>query len=191
MRFSALNSAYKTLCRKEREKRLLKFPAGDRERTGAGEAEDTDIYSYGQLLVSGRSADMRAFAARRLGNSGKRSAYPFLRKGLNDENEVVVESCIKAIGTIKIYQSAGDLSAVFSRGSVKIKLCVLETVKNIGFTGGFRNIIVLAMQDPEPEAFQEHWPCSVFRRRIDENTLVTTYYRDAILLNQSRTSFFL
>ncbi len=149
--FSRVASAYKMLTVREREKRLIDFPVRDRGRSGTKVSPDADISSYGEMLLSAKTPDMRAFAARRLKTSGKRSAYAFLRKGLYDSSELVVVSCVDAIGALKVHQSAGELSGAFARGGKAVKLSVLEAVRSISLSGGFKNILLLAMQDADSQ----------------------------------------
>ena len=111
---------------------------------------ETDVFKLGELLEKGRTIGIRAFAARGLGNSGKKSAYAFLKKGLNDPDELVVKTSVEAVGKLRLRQSAGDLSGVFSRGSSEIKEAVLDAIRRIGMDDRFRNIILCAMKDAEP-----------------------------------------
>jgi curved DNA-binding protein CbpA len=148
--FSRVASAYKMLTVREREKahRLPGEGQGTLRHKGF---PDADISSYGEMLLSAKTPDMRAFAARRLKTSGKRSAYAFLRKGLYDSSELVVISCVDAIGALKVHQSAGELSGAFARGGKAVKLSVLEAVRSISLSGGFKNILLLAMQDADSQ----------------------------------------
>jgi HEAT repeat protein len=101
------------------------------------------------MLTSSPSQSARTFAARSLGNLGKRSAYAYLRKGLRDEKDQVVISCLRAIGRLRIAQSGGDLSAVFNAGNAEIRRVVLETVGEIDRLPTFRNLILAGLEDTD------------------------------------------
>ncbi|MFW5747431.1 MAG: DnaJ domain-containing protein [bacterium] len=140
--------AYKSLRIDVRRRSIVDFPV--RERTGSSDFRpETDIFKLGELLEKGKTTGIRAFAARGLGNSGKKSAYAYLKKGLNDSDELVVKTSVEAVGKLKLRQSAGDLSVVFSRGSSEIKEAVLDAVRRIGVDDRFRNIILCAMKDAD------------------------------------------
>ncbi|MFO8064292.1 MAG: DnaJ domain-containing protein, partial [Spirochaetia bacterium] len=121
------------------------------ERADSGTTRASDLSSVGEMLVSSVGAGSRAFAARTLGNSGKRSAYPYLRRGLRDENETVVISCVRAIGRLRIAHSAGDLSAVFHGAGVEVKCAVMEAVGDIDRLHLFRNLILTGLEDGAPD----------------------------------------
>lgn len=141
--------AYKTLRIDGRRRSVVDFPV--RERSGRTDFRpETDVFKLGELLEKGKTTGIRAFAARGLGNSGKRSAYAFLKKGLNDPDELVVKTSVEAVGRLKIRQCAGILSGVFSRGSGEVKEAVLEAISRIGVDERFRNIILCAMKDADP-----------------------------------------
>ncbi len=99
------------------------------------------------MALNSRAPEMRAFAVKQLGNSGKRSAYFYIRKALFDPVPLVVRSAVEAVGNLKICQSAGELSAVFSRSNTEIRLAVIKSIGSIGLGESFVPIITLAMQD--------------------------------------------
>lgn len=124
---------------------------GSRTQAAAGGAqrEKGDIFSLGKLLETGKTIGMRAFAARSLGNSGKKTAYAFLRKALYDPSDLVVKAAVDAIGNLRISQSYGELSAVYVKGNREIREAVLYCVRKIGVHGGFRDIVENAQRDPD------------------------------------------
>lgn len=142
-------------------------PAAGARRTGAGTASPgrttgatagagraQDLFSLGRMLTSGPSTSTRTFAARSLGNLGKRSGYAFLKQGLRDREEQVVISCLRSIGRLKIAQSAGDLSAVFQRGTSEMRRVVMETVGEIDRLQLFRNLILAGLEDADSSVRQ-------------------------------------
>lgn len=130
-------------------------PGGPDAADGAGQnaqsrtTSNSDIFSLGKLLENGKTVGMRAFAARSLGNTGKRTAYAFLRKALYDPSELVVKTAVEAIGNLKISQSYGELFSIYSRGSTELRETVLYAVGKIGVHGAFRDIIETAKSDRE------------------------------------------
>lgn len=148
--FRKVVAAYKILSVRERKRKYVDFPVNERAKRRSSGAPQ-DIHSLGRLVLEGKVAEMRSFAAKRLGSSGKKSAYPYLKKALYDESELVVCSAVEAIGVLRIVQSAGDLSAVFSRGSGRVKHAVLDTVEKIGRRQSFSPILVVGMQSGDRE----------------------------------------
>ncbi|MFO7781252.1 MAG: hypothetical protein R6W94_06440, partial [Spirochaetia bacterium] len=121
---------------------------------GARERRPQDLFSLGRMLTSGTSTSTRTFAARSLGNLGKRTAYTFLKQGLHDPEQQVVLSCVRSIGRLKIAQSAGDLSAVFQRGNAEMRRVVMETIGEIDRLQLFRNLILAGLEDADASVRQ-------------------------------------
>jgi len=151
IRFSKVVEAYKTLTVTKKTGSLVDFPVKNVKKKSASSTsqKNADIFSLGNLLEHGKTVGMRAFAARSLGNSGKRTAYAFLRKALNDTSELVIKTAVEAIGNLQIKQSYGELSSLYSRGSIEIREAVLLAVQNIGIEGAFKDILFLAKYDSD------------------------------------------
>ena len=151
--FSRVVNAYKTLIAENRNDRLIDFPVRNHTHSPFTSRANPpqDIFKLGQMLLSSKNPGIRAFAARGLGNSRKKSSYAFLRKALSDRNESVVKSVVKAIGELKIYQSAGELGALFAHSSRGIKLIILENIERYKLQKGFKNILITAMKDQDFE----------------------------------------
>ena len=154
-RFAAVTEAYKNLKAHESKRNMLDFPVKEKPSFyKAGNIKkapvQSDIFTLGDLLLNGQHVGIRAFAARSLGNSQKRSAYMYLRKGLYDNETLVVKSSIEAIGTLGIKQCSGELGAVFSRGTTELKHTVLKTVEKIGPSDKFQNILLAGIRDSDP-----------------------------------------
>ncbi len=152
-KFSRVVQAYKTLTAREKKEHLINFPVKNTSRsfssyyTGTGTPQD--VFKLGRLLLSNVDPGLRAFAAVRLGNSGKRSSYAFLRKAFADKNDLVLKSVVKAIGTLNIYQSAGELGSLFLRSGIDLKEKILNTINGFGSRKGFKNILIMAMKDQD------------------------------------------
>lgn len=156
-KFSRVAQAYKTLKSREKKEHLINFPVKNTSRsfssyytgTGTGTGTPQDVFKLGRLLLFNVDPGLRAFAAVRLGNSGKRSSYAFLRKAFADKNELVLKSVVKAIGTLNIYQSAGELGSLFLRSGIDLKETILDTISGFGSRKGFKNILIMAMKDQD------------------------------------------
>ncbi len=106
-----------------------------------------DISAMGKMVESAKTEGMRAFAARTLGLSGRKTAYAYLRRAFSDPSPIVVKTAVEAVGNLKIQQCAGELAAVFSRGNTEIREAVLRSIKKIGLSDGFKGIITAALND--------------------------------------------
>jgi len=124
-------------------------------RAGAGTggpdaAGDTpDVFGLGKMLLESPVARTRAFAARRLGSAGRRSAYAYLKKGLADPNEHVVVACVRAIGKLGVLQAAPDFSTLFHTGSEVIRRTIMEAAAEIRRPEVFRNLILVGLEDED------------------------------------------
>lgn len=152
--FSEIVHAYKVLTVREQQKNLIDFPVRNvrkppkpREKT----KQEVDIFALGKLVTGGKTMGMRAFAARGLGNSGKKSSYAYLRKALYDSSDLVIKSAVEAIGKLKIFQSSGELASLYTRAGREVRLAVLQAASEFGFKGSFRPILLSGMQDTDHE----------------------------------------
>ncbi|ADK80718.1 DnaJ domain-containing protein [Sediminispirochaeta smaragdinae] len=146
--FKRVVRAYKVLSVRQVDGSCIQFPGGGRKRpsTRAHAKKEINTDALGRMVTEAKVPELRAFAVKQLGNSGKRSSYQFIRKALFDPAPLVVRSAVDAVGKLGVRQCAGELSAVFSRSDQEIRLAVLDAVGRIG-GGGFSTIINLAMQD--------------------------------------------
>ena len=148
-KFAKITEAYKKLEDRKKREQLVNFPVNKQwEQKGFRNYRvKRDVFSIGDMLLKGTTPGMRAFAARSLGNSGKKSAYAYLKKGVFDSEKQVILSSLWAIGRLNIKQCAGLLSEVFNNNDSEVRMEVLNTVEIIqdGYT--FKNIILAAMKD--------------------------------------------
>lgn len=139
--------------------RSSKGPAGAAAGSDSRQQPPMDVFKMGRLLLTSRDPALRAFAARALGNSGRKTAYAFLRKALLDPEETVVRSAVASIGKLSILQSAGELAALYARSDVAVRKDVLLCVRSIlpgrsgrtPTTDGFMAIAAIAERDTDPE----------------------------------------
>ena len=99
------------------------------------------ILYYGNLLNTSSNVVTRIVAAGKLGRSGKKSSYAFLRKALWDPDERVVKAAVCAIGSLHIMQSVAELGALFFRTGAEIRKTILKTVNLLGLENAFLDII--------------------------------------------------
>lgn len=161
--FRRVVAAYKTLVAREEKNAYLRSTvrrtyrsaqsaaartdttAGDTVKDAAGEARDS-LYSIGQLLLNGKTSSMRAFAAKRLGFSGQKGAYVYLKRALEDPSESVVLAVVEAIGRLRITISARELESTFESGSRAVKIAVLQAVEMSARKAVFMGILLKGMQ---------------------------------------------
>lgn len=151
-KLDAVIDAFKRLSVARRDAKPAPSSAGADNGTPARDtarkpAADGDLFSLGRTLTTAGSVSARTFAARSLGNLGKRSAFGYLKQGLEDPEQQVVISCLRAIGRLRIAHSAGALSAVFNRSNAEVRRVVMETVAEINTLQLFRNLILGGLED--------------------------------------------
>ena len=152
--FRKVAAAYKTLLAREEKRSYLDSTVRPTYRTSplrpsqpsSAEGAKTSIYEIGQLLMKGKTASMRAFAAKRLGFSQQKGAYVYLRQALQDPSEAVVLAAVEAIGRLRVSISAEALEALFEGSSRAVKLAILQTVEMCGTKNVFVGILVKGMQ---------------------------------------------
>ena len=157
--FSRVVEAYRSISSFKSARRILDFPprpeaSGFRKSQGVKRTraernwgQNESLHSLGNTLLNGKTPYQRSFAALRLGNSGQKSSYVYLRKALQDKDPQVVISSVRAIGKLKIDYATQDLFSLFRRGDIAVKSSILETLMAIDNYSAFREIIIKGMQD--------------------------------------------
>jgi len=112
-------------------------------------ADPADVARLGKLLLIGRNAALRAWAANTLAEQGLVCAYAYLRHALWDPDEMVRESAVEAIGSLAVRQSAGELAALYAWSGPRLRQAVLRAVRRIGYWSEFDGILTLARRDPD------------------------------------------
>ncbi|PKL25528.1 MAG: hypothetical protein CVV47_05595 [Spirochaetae bacterium HGW-Spirochaetae-3] len=141
-RFAVVAKAYQTLSIKER----------DGSRPAARSSVETgtvDLFSLGTLLATDPDPERRRVAASRLGLSGKRSAWVFLRKGLYDTEPEVVASCVRAAAVLGLAQGAGEIAGAYERAGPALRDAILEAAMATN-DGVFAAALETAKDDPDP-----------------------------------------
>lgn len=109
-----------------------------------------EIQRLGRQLRESRDPNLRLFACRSLANSGKRSAYAYIREALFDSSEPVALSAVEAVGTLGIRQAYGDLGSLYSHGTTRLRRAVLEAIEESRALERFRSVVLQALEDPDP-----------------------------------------
>jgi curved DNA-binding protein CbpA len=140
-RFKRVLKAYKTLeiasARGEPSSVALRLPT-------------EDPYELGQALLRDVDPACRAEAARRLGLSGKTSAFAFLRYGLRDPDESVAKASIRAVAMLGCRQAEADLGLLYSRADASLRRFIVETAAGSG-ERSFASAVRMAENDPDQE----------------------------------------
>jgi hypothetical protein len=149
-RFVRVVKAYKVLNQTDRKSRLLRAPVKERF---SGLAASDDIFQLGALAVASPDPDVRRYAVRRLGFSGRKAAYVFLRQTLSDSSEGVVEAAVRSIADLSLFQAAGEITALFARATPRIKKAILDAADATG-ESLFRATLEYAVSSGGPEGLR-------------------------------------
>jgi len=128
-RFVRIVKAYKFLSQPSRKDALLQSKVRDRLQDPAA---DSDVFSLGSLAVSASDPELRRRAARRLGFTGKKAAYVFLRRSLSDKDEAVVEAAVRSIADLSVFQAAGEIAALYARAERRVRQSILDAAESTG-----------------------------------------------------------
>lgn len=102
-------------------------PGGKKLET---DAEGDDLYALGTAFTLSKNPADRLQAVKRLGLSGKKSAYVFLRKALYDDSPEVVAQAVRSIAFLGIRQADGEIASLFARSDLSLKRSILETARS-------------------------------------------------------------
>jgi len=128
-RFARVVKAYKLLNQESRKERLLRNPI--KERFRASTVED-DLFSLGSIAVASSDPELRRYAVRKLGFTGKKTAYVFLRRALSDASRGVVEAAIRSIADLSLFQASGEIAALYARSDAPIRRAILDSAETTG-----------------------------------------------------------
>ncbi len=126
----------------------------ERERPGAGAKplafpDRIDLFELGAVLATHTDPEKRRLAANRLGLSGKRSAWVFLRKGLYDAEPAVVASCVRSAAVLGLVQGSAEIAGAYERAGPALRDAILEIAKATG-DGLFAATLETAKNDDDP-----------------------------------------
>lgn len=119
----------------------------------------SEIQRLGRELTESSDPNVRLFACRSLANSGRRSAYAYIRHALYDPSELVVLSAVEAVSTLGIRQAYADFGSVYSRGSERVRRTVLQGIEESSALEQFRSVVLQALDDPDPEVRRRGLSC--------------------------------
>lgn len=146
--FRRISAAYKNLVAREQKSDYF-YSTVRRTRRTAPEPDRDSLYAIGKTLVEGKTPEMRAFAARRLGLSGKKGSYIYLKRALRDSSETVVLAVLDAVGKLQIRSSITDLAKLFDTGSRTVKMGILEAVERMAIPPASIDILTWGMQSQD------------------------------------------
>ncbi len=142
-RFVKVVKAYKTLHTDSVKDAYLRNPV----RSGLGTvAGSDDVFALGSLALSSGDPETRRYATRRLGFSGKKAAYVFLRRALSDSDPAVVEAAVRSIADLSAFQAAGEIAALYARASERVRMSVLDAAEATG-EALFHSALELAVRE--------------------------------------------
>jgi curved DNA-binding protein CbpA len=147
-RFVRVVKAYKTLDLELRKERLINDPVRSTDRI-----KDDDIFSLGTTATTAIDPELRRSAVRRLGFSGKKAAYVFLRRALSDIDESVAAAAVRSVADLSAFQAAGEIAALWSRASSRLRGAVLDAAEATG-EALFRPTLELASHEGGMEALR-------------------------------------
>ncbi len=136
VRFGQVVRAYKVLNSESPKARYLN---GNLDLPGREE----DLFALGTAALTAPEATERRRAVRRLGFSGKKSAYLFLRRALSDPDESVVGAAVRAIADLSACQASGEIAALWARASAAVRGTILDIAEDTG-EPLFKNALDLA-----------------------------------------------
>jgi curved DNA-binding protein CbpA len=124
---------------------------GTAGRYGPADAHGTarrrpDIFELGDLVVSSEHPETRAFAAKSLGNSGRKWTAAFLRNALRDPSDVVVMAAVRALGQLGVVQCGGEFASLFVHGSDELRHAILDAIESSGRPASFRSAVLEALK---------------------------------------------
>jgi len=129
LRFMRVMKAYKTLDVELGKERLI----SNRVRARVlGESREDDMFSLGCLALTAPEAAGRRRAIRKLGFSGKKAAYVFLRRALGDRDETVVATAVRAVADLSAFQASSEMAALWARAGTTVRNAVMDAAEATG-----------------------------------------------------------
>lgn len=114
--FCKINEAYIALKKWNPPKKNFTSPS----------AEIVDVFAMGDLLKNGRTIHLRRFAALKLGDSGRISAYGYLKQELKNQDISLIKVILNSIKKLNARQAPKDICSFYLKGSPEIKRLIIE-----------------------------------------------------------------
>lgn len=130
-RFDRVVKAYKTLSIRELPSSSL-AATGKARSEASGASGPEDIFALGGVLAEARDPEARVRAATRLGLSGRRSAWVFLRKSLFDADERVAAASVRAVAVLGVRQAGPELASLYARASRSLRAEIRGVARGSG-----------------------------------------------------------
>ena len=144
--FERIERAYADLCAAVEQRR-----PPEREPSANVPVPLTEVHRLGEQLRNSSDPTQRLFACRSLANSGRKSAYAYIREALYDSSEMVVLTAIEAVGRLRVRHAYAEFGALFSYGSPRVRRVLLETIERIDSLDRFKSVILQALEDVDPD----------------------------------------
>ncbi|MCX7025566.1 MAG: J domain-containing protein [Spirochaetes bacterium] len=141
-RFNRVVKAYKTL-----EVRVRDLPLREASPAIKPKPEHLDLFALGAEAIGDDDPRRRVESTKKLGLSGRRAAYVFLRKVLYDADDAVVAQAVRSIALLGIRQAEGELASLYARASGTVREAILQAARGTR-EEAFRSALVYAERDP-------------------------------------------
>jgi hypothetical protein len=144
--FSRVVRAYKVL-----SARVSEPPKGNapRDRFALVLEAGDDLFALGQILAVDPDPRAREAATKKLGLSGRRAAYVFLRRAFYDADEEVALAAVRAVAFIGSRQAGAEVAALYSRSGAAMRARMLEAAAATK-EPLFRATLEVAAKDADP-----------------------------------------
>lgn len=140
--------------RKAREKREQERKAAASRAAARKAAEASskkkpshEAHLAGEILTKSHKDREKIKAIETLVSLKRKSVYPYLKSALYCDSERVVIAAIGAIGKLGIVQAGPEMTSLMCSGSIKIKLALLEALKDMKILQPYKTALEIGLTD--------------------------------------------
>lgn len=148
-RFASVAKAYQTLSVRRKDEEAAGCGNATSRDLGTRDSYSYDLFALGSDLATHPDPERRRIAATRIGLTGKRSAWVFLRKGLYDSDPAVIAASVRAAAVLGLAQGAGEIAGAYERAGPDLRDAILDTARATG-DSLFSAALEVAASDSEP-----------------------------------------
>jgi hypothetical protein len=148
-RFASVAKAYETLSVRRKDEEAADCGNASSRDLGTRDSYSYDLFALGSDLATHPDPERRRIAATRIGLTGKRSAWVFLRKGLYDSDPAVIAASVRAAAVLGLAQGAGEIAGAYERAGPDLRDAILDTARATG-DSLFSAALEVAASDSEP-----------------------------------------